>query len=128
MKRYAAVIVVATTLFSLVAYAAVKKPWDGTYTSYPMHYLMYSGSLSEAQPPKYTDRRLSFAIQGQLAKEMFDSIGPDLKLACGTTLGMRQRERGDLDCSYDKDDGASPYTCHFGLDLRKGKSIVGATC
>ena len=127
MKKYGAIIVAATALVSLVAYAA-QKPWDGSYTPYSMHYLMYSGTLSEVQPPTRTEQRLSFAVQGQLAKDMFDSIGPDLKLSCGTTLGMRQRTRGDLDCSYDKDDAASPYTCHFGLDLRKGKSIAGAIC
>jgi hypothetical protein len=127
MKKYRAAILAVTALFSLVAYAATTQ-WDGTYSPYTLHYLMYSGTLSEAHPPTRTDQRLSFAVKGQLAKEMFNSIGPDLKLGCGTTLGMRQRERGDVDCSYDKDDETSAYTCHFGLDLRKGKSIVGATC
>lgn len=127
MKTFSTVIVASTALCSLLAFAA-QKPWNGNYTSYTMHYLMYSGTISEARPPTRTEQRLSFAIRGPLAKEMFDSIGPDLKLACGTTLGMRQRERGDVDCSYDKDDADSPYTCHFGLDLRKGKSIAGATC
>ena len=125
MKISGAIVVAATALVSLVA-LATQKPRDGNYTPYSMHYLMYSGTLGEAQPPTRTEQRLSFAVQGQLAKEMFDSIGPDLKLSCGTTLGMRQRTRGDVDCSYDKDDAASPYTCHFGLDLRKGKSIAGA--
>jgi hypothetical protein len=127
MKISGAIVVAATALVSLVA-LATQKPWDGNYTPYTMHYLMYSGTLGEAQPPTRTEQRLSFAVQGQLAKEMFDSIGPDLKLSCGTTLGMRQRTRGDVDCSYDKGDAASPYTCHFGLDLRKGKSIAGAIC
>lgn len=54
-------------------------------------------------------------------------VQEDLKLSCGTTLGMRQRERGDVNCSYDKDE-KDPYTCHFGIDLRKGKSMGGATC
>ena len=127
MKTYQAVIVAAAALASLVAFAA-QKPWDGSYSPYTMYYLMYSGTISEARPPTRTDQRLSFAIRGELAKQMFNSIGPDLKLACGTTLGMRQRERGDVNCSYDKDDAESPFTCHFGLDLRKGKSIEGATC
>jgi hypothetical protein len=127
MKISGAIIAAVTALASLVAVAA-QKPWDGNYTPYSMHYLMYSGTLGEARPPTRTEQRLSFAIRGPLAKEMFDSIGPDLKLSCGTTLGMRQRTRGDLDCSYDNDDAESPYTCHFGLDLRKGKSIAGAIC
>jgi len=127
MKAYKAIVVMCTALVSLAVIAA-QKPWDGNYTPYAVHYLLYSGSLSEAQPPTRADQRLSVAIRGQLAKEMFESIGPDLKLSCGTTLGMRQRTRGDIDCSYDKDDTESPYTCHFGLDLRRGKSIAGAIC
>ncbi|VXC04504.1 conserved exported hypothetical protein [Massilia sp. 9I] len=127
MKTRKLAIVAATTLASLAAVAA-QQAWDGTYSPYTVHYLMYSGTLSEKQAPTRTDKRLSFAVQGQLAKEMFDAIGPDLKLGCGTTLGMRQRERGDVACSFDKDDVKSPYTCHFGIDLRKGKSIEGATC
>jgi len=127
MKISKALVVVSTALISLVA-AAAQGPWDGNYVPYKVHYLLYSGSLSEARPPTRVDQRLSIAIRGQLAKEMFESIGPDLKLSCGTTIGMRQRTRGDVDCSYDKDDVDSPYTCHFGLDLRKGKSIAGAIC
>ena len=127
MKISGAIVVAATAFVSLAAFAA-QKVWDGSYTPYSMHYLLYSGTLGEAQPPTRTEQRLSFAIQGSLAKQMFDSIGPDLKLSCGTTLGMRQRTRGDVDCSYDKKHAVSPYTCHFGLDLRKGKSIPGAIC
>jgi len=127
MMRAGAVIVAATALASLFAFAA-DKPWDGSYMPYRMHYLVYSGTLGEAQPPTRTEQKLSFAIQGPLAKQMFDAIGPDLKLSCGTTQGMRQRTRGDVDCSYDKEDTQSPYTCHFGLELRKGKSIAGAIC
>jgi hypothetical protein len=127
MKISGTIVVGIAALVSLVAFAA-QKPWDGSYMPYSVHYLMYSGTLGEAQAPTRTEQRLSFAIRGQLAKQMFDSIGPDLKLSCGTTLGMRQRTRGDVDCSYDKDDAESPYTCHFGLDLRKGKSIAGAIC
>lgn len=127
MKKLHAAVTGATVLFSLVA-MATSEPWDATYASYPMHYLMYSGELGDSKPPTKTEQRLSIAVQGQLAKDIFDAIGPDLKLACGTTLGMRQRKRGDVSCSFDKDQAKLPYTCHFGIDLRKGKSIAGATC
>ncbi|CAH0307293.1 hypothetical protein SRABI118_04631 [Massilia sp. Bi118] len=111
-----------------IAYAGAKKNWDGTYASATIHYLFYSNDLDEAQAPTSTDQRLSIAITGDPAKQIFDAIGPDLKVGCGTTLGMRQRQRGDIDCSYDKEQSPSPYTCHFGFNLRKGKSIAGATC
>jgi hypothetical protein len=117
----------ATAVVSL-ACAGTQKVWDGSYVSSTFHYLIYSNDLDEAKAPTPGDKRLSVAVTGELAKQMFDAIGPDLKEACGTTLGMRQRQRGDLDCSYDKDQPKSPYTCHFGIDLRKGKSISGSTC
>ncbi|GAB3445322.1 hypothetical protein GCM10027320_37720 [Massilia solisilvae] len=128
MKPYRALVVVATLAVFSLAVASSKKAWDGTYTSSTFHYLIYSNDLDEAQPPTASDQRLSVAVTGELAKQIFESIGPDLKLACGTTLGMRQRQRGDVDCSYDKEQHTSPYTCHFGIDLRRGKSIAGATC
>lgn len=128
MKPYRTLaIVTSAALFSLT-YASAKKAWDGSYTQSTLRYLIYSNDLDEAQPPTRSDQRVSVAVTGELARQMFESIGPDLKLACGTTLGMRQRQRGDVDCSYDKDQPASPYTCHFGIDLRNGKSIAGATC
>ena len=120
--------IVAGIACASMAYAGAKKEWDGSYTSATIHYLFYSNDLDEARAPTATDQRLSVAVTGDLAKQIFDTIGPDLKVACGTTLGMRQRQRGDVDCSYDKEQQTSPYTCHFGFNLRKGKSIAGATC
>jgi len=128
MKSYRTLTILASAAMFSLAYASAKKAWDGSYTQSTLHYLIYSNDLDEAQPPTRSDQRLSVAVTGELARQMFESIGPDLKLACGTTLGMRQRQRGDVDCSYDKDQPDSPYTCHFGIDLRNGKSIAGATC
>lgn len=128
MKPYRTLTIIASAAVFSLACASGKKTWDGSYTPSTLHYLIYSNDLDEAQPPTRSDQRLSVAVTGELARQMFESIGPDLKLGCGTTLGMRQRQRGDVDCSYDKDQPASPYTCHFGIDLRNGKSIAGATC
>jgi hypothetical protein len=128
MKPYRMLAIVASGALLSLAYANAKKAWDGSYTQSTLRYLIYSNDLDEAQPPTRSDQRVSVAVTGELARQMFESIGPDLKLACGTTLGMRQRQRGDVDCSYDKDQPKSPYTCHFGIDLRNGKSIAGATC
>ncbi len=109
------------------AYAAGLKEWDGDYSDYKVKYLMYSGDLDEKEAPKPTDKKLSLLVEGPLAKEIFDSLGPDLKKACGMTGGVRIRERGDVGCSYHKGI-ASPYTCLFGLNLKNGKSIRGDTC
>ena len=67
MKKYAMIFAGVTASMSLVAYAA-QKTWDGSYASYTIHYLMYSGSISEEQAPTRSDQRLSFAVRGQLAK------------------------------------------------------------
>jgi opacity protein-like surface antigen len=128
MKPERLLLIVAGIACISVAYAAAKKEWDGTYASATIHYHFYSNDLDEAQAPTPADPRLSIAVTGDLARQMFDAIGPDLKAGCGTSLGMRQRQRGDIDCSYDKEQPSSPYTCHVGFKLRTGKSIAGATC
>ncbi len=127
MKKHLLLVVSAATLFSL-AYASAKKPWDGTYTTYMGSYLVYSNDLDEKQPPTRADRKMSFMVEGQVAREIFESIGPDLKAACGASSRLRVREKEDIGCTYDNENSSSPYTCHFGLDLRTGKSIPGASC
>jgi hypothetical protein len=125
MKILSAVILGASALFSL-AYAA--KPWDGTYTAFKGEYLIYSGDLGEEAAPIPTDRKAAFMLQGEVARNLFESIGPDLKDACGVSSGMRVRQKGDLDCTYLKDSKTSPYVCHFGINLRTGKSTYGSIC
>lgn len=102
--------------------------WDGSYSSFSGNYLIYSNDLDEKAPPTTKDRRVSFAVAGALAKKMFESIGPDQKDACGASTDLRIRNRGDLSCTFDLADKKSPYTCHFGLNLKSGKSIAGSTC
>jgi hypothetical protein len=114
MKPYRSLVMVRTAAVFSLAYANTKKAWDGGHSPSTVRYLIYSNDLDEAQAPTRTDQRISVAITGDLARQMFDSIGPDLKVACGMTLRMRQRQRGDVDCSYDKDQLASPYTSHAG--------------
>jgi hypothetical protein len=128
MKTKHTCLFMAAAAVATLASAGPKKIWDGRYSPAAIHYLVYSNDLDEAKAPTPSDQRVSIAITGELAKQMFEAIGPDLKVGCGTTLDMRQRQRGDLDCSWDKDQPGSPYTCHLGIDLRKGKSIAGSTC
>ena len=125
MKRKSAVIASAVATFS-VAYAATS--WDGSYAAFKGEYLIYSGSLGEEGPPTTTDRKAAFLFKGDVARHLFESIGPDRKDACGTESGLRIRQKGDLDCVYDKSEKSSPYTCHVGIDLRTGKSMYGSIC
>ncbi|WP_230027386.1 hypothetical protein [Massilia sp. Bi118] len=125
MKKLALAVLAAMAVFSL-AYAA--KPWDGSYAAFRGEYLIYSGDLGEEAAPTSSDRKAAFMLQGDVAKNLFESIGPDLKDACGTSSGMRLRQKGDLDCTYDKGAKSSPYVCHFGINLRTGKSTYGSIC
>jgi hypothetical protein len=84
--------------------------------------------LGEGAAPTPVDRKAAFMLKGEVARNLFESIGPDLKNACGTLSGMRMRQKGDLDCTYDKDSKSSPYVCHFGINLRTGKSTYGSIC
>lgn len=127
MKKHL-VLLVATSTFFLLAYASSEQPWDGRYTAYKGRYLSYSNDLDEKQPPTRDDRKISFMVEGQIAREMFESIGPDLKEACGASSRLRIREKGDVECTYDNETPSSPYTCRFGLNLHTGKSIPGSTC
>ena len=125
MKILRGLILGAAVMFSL-AYAA--KPWNGDYAAFRGEYLIYSGDLGEEAAPTATDRKAAFMLRGEVARNLFESIGPDLKDACGTSSGMRMRQKGDLDCTYDKDTKSSQYVCHFGIDLRTGKSAYGSIC
>jgi hypothetical protein len=125
MKKLPYTVLAAMAVFSL-AYAA--KPWDGGYAAFKGEYLIYSGDLGEEAAPIPSDRKAAFMFQGDVARNLFESIGPDLKDACGASSGMRMRQKGDLDCTYDKDVKSSPYVCHFGINLRTGKSMYGSIC
>lgn len=119
--------VIAASCALGVAFAA-PKPWDGSYTSFSGTYLLYSHDLDEKAPPTAKDRRVSFKVEGALARKLFESIGPDQKEDCGASSELSIRNRGDLTCTFDKSDRNNPYTCHFGLNLLSGKSIAGSTC
>jgi len=125
-----AFIVAALVLSSLgkaADHAAEKKPktWDGRPKPLKGDYQVYGGTLSEAMPPTSKDRKVAFMFTGPLAKELFGQIGPDAKISCSDAEGYRERNRGDLSCTYKKEDG---YSCYFGLDVPTGKSTYGANC
>lgn len=88
-------------------------------------YVIYSGDLGEQLAPTATDRKISIHVTGQSAKDIFTSIGPDIKVECSTEKGERERRKGVVWCFYQPSNG---YTCYFGFDLRTGKSIDGGEC
>jgi hypothetical protein len=119
-------IVAALTLYPMVQ-AIEKQPetWDGRPKPLKGDYQVYGGTLSEALPPTRNDRKVAFMFKGPLAKDLFNQLGPDAKISCSSASDYRERNRGDLSCTYTKDEG---YSCYFGLDVPTGKSTNGAIC
>jgi hypothetical protein len=117
-------IVGVLALFSL-AQAGEKKQEEGLPPK-PLSgdYQVYSGTLSEMQPPTAKDRKVAFMFKGPLAKDLFNQIGPDVKDSCSAAAGYRERRRGHLVCTHDEDG----YLCYFGLDVPTGKSTYGSIC
>lgn len=123
MKK-TSVLLGATALLSL-AYAAEQANWPAPYRTFKGEYTIYSGGLGDQQAPTRDDRKLSFIIEGQPAKDIFESMYPDDKQTCSGAKGARSRSKGNVWCTYNPRNG---YTCYFGFDLRTGKSIAGGTC
>lgn len=116
---------VAASLTVAAAFAGNAKEWDFTYKKFGGEYVIYSGQLGEAAAPTRHDRKLSMMFSGELAREMFESMGPDLKDTCGADGGARIRRKQKVSCTYFPSDG---YTCHVGINLRTGASIPGSIC
>lgn len=118
------VIVSALAMISLTS--AAEKKAQGRYLALPLKgdYYVYGGTMSEMLPPTTKDRKVSFMINGPLAKDLFNQIGPDAKHACSAEAGYHERRKGDLVCILDEDG----YSCYFGLDVTTGKSTYGVIC
>jgi hypothetical protein len=109
-----------------LTHAADKKE-EGRYLAKPLKgdYYVYGGSIGDKTPPTPKDEKVSLMFTGRLAQDLFDHIGPDAKDSCSPGPDYRERNRGDLICTWTKDQG---YSCYFGLDVRTGKSMHGSTC
>ena len=94
------------------------RPFTGTYA-------IYGGGLGDPYAPKIGDKKMKFSVDGQMAKDMFNAMGPDLKGVCGAEDGGRIRQRAEVSCSFRTQDG---YHCDFGFDLTSGRSIGGSIC
>lgn len=100
--------------------------WSWKYKPLTASYAIYSGAAGERQPPTQHERKLAIAIKGDAAKEIFDSLYPDIKgVTCTSEDGERLRRKDEVWCSYRPSDG---YKCFVGFDLRTGKSVSGASC
>jgi hypothetical protein len=94
-------------------------------------YKFHSGIVADRTPPTSTDRKLTVLVDGKTAKDIFDSIGPDLPETCSGEQGDRMRDKKGIHCSYTAEDKTTkdgPYRCWIGLDLRTGNSVGTVSC
>jgi hypothetical protein len=122
----------ATTLLSLAHAVDLSgdpyglwKPLQGAV------YKFHSGIVSDAAPPTANERRLTFLVDGQTAKEIFDSIGPDFPETCTDAKGDRHRRKKGIVCYYtaqDEKDKDGPYRCWIGMNLKTGDTVGTIAC
>jgi hypothetical protein len=105
--------------------AREQQVWGSVYRPFSATYVMYGGGLGDSYAPTAGDRHIAFGVKGQVAKKMFDAMGPDLKSVCGAENGTRVREKDAVSCWLGIGGG---YVCDFGFDLTTGKSIGGSVC
>ena len=122
MKKILTIIGVSALLS---AYASEQVHRPAPYRSLKGEYTIYSGDLDDQQAPTADDRKLSFIIEGQPAKDIFNAMPPGEKATCDGNKGSRSRRKGNVWCTFNPGDG---YTCYFGFDLKTGKSIAGGIC
>ncbi|MFJ1467831.1 hypothetical protein [Massilia orientalis] len=100
--------------------------WHEKYKLLKATYLIYSGEPDERAAPTRTDRKIAIIVEGDAAREVFESLYPDAKgVTCTTEQGERLRRKGDVWCSYRPSDG---YRCFMGFNLRNGQPHSGASC
>lgn len=92
-------------------------------------YTIFSGDqVAGREAPTPTDRKLAIAVKGQVAKDLFDSIGPDVEPTCSGEDGDRSRRKQGVQCTYHAKGAAQGYRCWIGIDLRTGRSAAVVSC
>jgi hypothetical protein len=113
---------------TVVASVAVADNWQLAYHPAQAEYAIYGGGLGDPVAPAKGDRKVAFAIHGNAAKDIFDSMGPDKPDRCSSESGtqLRSQDHDRLTCTLDGGNGQ--YSCYFGFDLKSGKSVGGSVC
>ncbi len=125
MKMMKGLFFAATALIT-VAYAAES---SGAWRPLHAEYTIFSGQqLAGRGAPTATDRKLTIAVEGKPAKEIFDSIGPDLHQTCSQEKGDRDRHRGGVQCAYSPEKNGNGYRCWIGVNLLTGAGIPTVSC
>lgn len=123
----------AVSLQLHAAATAATSPSDpsGLWKEFPAIYKLHSGSVADRMAPTATDRKLTVHVKGEVAKEMFDTLGRDMRDECNGKKGDRLRMRKGLICRYESQLNGptdSHYRCWIGLDMRTGNSVHTVSC
>jgi hypothetical protein len=121
----------SVVMLSVASAADTSSDPSGLWKKFPAIYKIHSGSVADRTPPTSTDRMLTVLIDGKAAKEVFDSIGPDILDMCSDEKGNRTRAKRGLYCSYDaklNDPKDTPYRCWIGVNLRTGNTEQTISC
>ncbi|MGK5022758.1 hypothetical protein [Janthinobacterium sp. LB2P10] len=115
----------ATALLSWAYAAEPSAAWKPLRASFTI----FAGQqLAEREAPTAKDRKLAIAIEGQPAREIFDSIGPDRHPTCSQEKGDRDRRKGGVQCTFSPKGDGNGYRCWIGVNLRTGGSIATVSC
>lgn len=110
----------------VVVVVASAAEWSGEWKPMKARYTIYSGELAEREAPTASQRTMTVAVEGPAAKEMFDSMAPDIHPICSQEKGDRERRKAGVNCIYSRK--GSEYRCWIGLNLRTGESIPTISC
>lgn len=109
-----------------------KKPhelnqWNPLQATYKIH----SGNTAYSELPTKDDRAFTVHFNGEAAKQLFDQMGPDVKEACSSEKGDRERRNKGAVCLYETrldSPTDSHYRCWIGIDLRTGNGAARVPC
>ena len=101
--------------------------WNELRATYKIH----SGNTAYSELPTTGDRAITVYFKGEAAKQLFDQMGPDVKEACSSEKGDRERRNKGAVCLYETrldDPNDSHYRCWIGIDLRTGDGSARVPC
>lgn len=121
-------------LSSHIVLAAILLPFSahgGEWTALKGKYKIHSGGTAYSELPTKADSALTVYVQGKVAKEIFDQIGPDKRDKCSSEVRDRERRKKGVECTYTAHlahPKALHYTCWIGINLRSGEGDVRVSC
>ena len=104
---------------------------SGLWKTFPGIFKIHSGSVADRAPAEGKDRKLTIHVDGTAARDIFASIGPDVRPTCDGHSGSRERRRKGIYCSFDPEMVKAkngPYRCWIGMDLVTGEAGTYVSC